>query len=285
MAVVRKAKVTVWETTDYEVFDSSNNNRRVDRVDELMKSMEKHGFIPAYTLHVRQLGTKKYRVIGGHNRLEAARRLGIPVLFTVCSDTATIHELERSNKKWSLNDFLHSFTQQGMSDYNYLRRFHNNSKIPVQECIHLLQSKKGLYGRQRADVFKDGDLYIENPNFGLRVSDMVTHLTGLGIRFARHTNFIRALRFLMVLNDFNGDQLKHKVKTFPDLLTKQSNTESYIDNIEYVHNYNMKAELKKPLAYLARQKILERRRESADLAQKTFQKSRKKNLTEQPTFH
>jgi hypothetical protein len=242
--------------------------------------MKKHGFIPAYPFHVRKARNGKYIIIGGHNRFEAAKSLNIPVKYIVTDDTATIHELEKASKSWSLADFLHSYTRQGISEYQYLSNFHRETKIPINECIHLLQDSRNLGCKTKSEVFKNGNLKITDPSFALKVADVVLYLSGLDFTFARHVNFVRALKTLMSLDEFLPVQFKHKIEVYPQLLKKQASTDAYMENIEKVYNYKEKVMDKISLVFNARRALMQKRQESVKKMVEIKERKKRKKLAD-----
>lgn len=109
--------ITVYATTDYEIFKKLDNNREPKSVKKIMKSIEKVGYIPSPLLC-----NEKMQVIDGQNRLEALKQLQLPVYYYVVEgigiDEARQMNLNRQN--WKPMDYIKSYAKEGNVSYKRL---------------------------------------------------------------------------------------------------------------------------------------------------------------------
>lgn len=106
------SNVTVYETTNYDMFRYIDGNRKIDQkhVKELAELINRDGqqqFV---------LITPSYGIYDGQHRVEACRQLGIPVKWIFTDKEKTTEDVQNLNispKKWTQKDFLYSLAQRG----------------------------------------------------------------------------------------------------------------------------------------------------------------------------
>ena len=129
------------ETTRYDSFKKLSGNRGINskNLNQLIDSIKQHNHLP---LHPIIVNTEMF-VIDGQHRLEAAKKLNVPVHYIISGETeekALYNHLISVNvnqKKWSLEDFFHLYAEK----YN---------KIDYKEFLDLMKllnlRPKGLIG-------------------------------------------------------------------------------------------------------------------------------------------
>lgn len=116
MAIKISDKV-IYETTDYDMFEKLLGNRDPKHEKAIIDSINKVGYIfDPITVN------EKYQIIDGQNRLEALRKLGLPVHFSIEKgigiDECRQMNIGRSN--WSTEDYIYSYAEIGSQDYRRL---------------------------------------------------------------------------------------------------------------------------------------------------------------------
>src|SRR5574344_417566 len=78
--MIKKPVNRIYRSSDLSIFKLCDKNRSINQghVKKLVKSMKVHGFLPD-PIRV----SDDYIVIDGQHRLEAARKVGIPVLYFI----------------------------------------------------------------------------------------------------------------------------------------------------------------------------------------------------------
>lgn len=238
-----KAKPKVVErqieiTTEYEVFERMPGNRPVDEghVADLMKRMRtKDLFTP---IQINQ----NFEVIDGQHRLEARRRLGLPVPFFCVSDYGLeeVQELNAQQKKWSIEDFTNSFIERGNKEYQVYQWFRRQYSLPHTLAVQLLMGDSSDSGRIGGHsvkaIFQGGQLKVNNLTAAkdkaemlLKISPYFTHWNNRG--------FVAALMFCLRKKAFDFAKFLHRVETNPTMLKPCATTEQYILLVEEIYNY------------------------------------------------
>src|SRR5689334_8786665 len=87
---------------DYEMFEMHAVNRDLHRVRRpklyraIRQSMIDEGFRTADAIRVCRIhGSKRLRIVGGHNRFDIAKELGLPIKYIIDDSAKTPHAVER----------------------------------------------------------------------------------------------------------------------------------------------------------------------------------------------
>lgn len=244
------------KTSDYSKFELCQFNRDVRKVKYLRKSMQNHGWIPAYPLHVRRNSRGKLEIVGGHHRFTVAQELGIPVLYVVSDDDATVHELEKATVHWSAQDYLASFVRCGYEQYRALEEYHNRTGITLQACISLLGGEAAL-SQNKIHKFKDGSFEITDRDYAETVASIICYCRDLGIDATRQI-FVQAISRCVRAKEFNVETFKARAASNPSMLTPQRSLQEQMAVIEHVYNFKAQQHNRVPLAFLVDQAMAAR---------------------------
>ncbi len=136
--------IVVYKETNYDLFKKLLGNREVgdERVNAIIESIKKIGYQP-----VPLLVNEKFEVIDGEGRLEACKRLSLPIYFEI-KENIGIEECIAMNIKmrnWVLIDFINSFAVQENSNYvsllNYKNKFPKLTEVEIAMCLSNAKSR------------------------------------------------------------------------------------------------------------------------------------------------
>lgn len=246
MAAKAKAKPKVIErqidiTSEYEVFERMPGNRPVDEghVADLMKRMRtKDLFTP---IQINQ----NFEVIDGQHRLEARKRLGLPVPFFCVNDYGLeeVQELNAQQKKWSIEDFTNSFIERGNKEYQVYQWFRRQYSLPHSLSVQLLMSDSfsgtndsRIGGNTVKAIFQGGQFKVQNLTVAKEKAEMLLKIQPYFSHW-NNRSFAQALMFCVRKKAFAFDKFLHRVETNPTMLKPCATTEQYIVLIEELYNY------------------------------------------------
>ena len=242
-------------TKNYALFELLPFNRDVRRLKPLESSMKKHGFIPAYPLHCVKNGNGKLRIKAGHHRFEVAKKLGLPVSYVVCSDDATVHELEHGTTPWALKDFLSSYCRIGSEPHKIIQCYVDTTGMSIGQVSSMLggecASSNNLVGKVKSDTFQ-----IKSTEHIDAVAHVVLGLKKMGVQFATSRNLVSALSLLVFLPEFDAEIFLHRVAVNTGMMMRQAKVVDYLAMIETI--YNRQAKNKVALAFLAKEAARQR---------------------------
>ena len=110
----------IYKTTDYDIFKKLIGNRDVgeDRVKKVTNSIEKIGLC-----NIPLLVNEKMEVIDGQARLEACRRMGLPVTYIIENGLGQKQciGLNNSSTNWKTMNYIESYAEEGNVSYMYFK--------------------------------------------------------------------------------------------------------------------------------------------------------------------
>lgn len=244
-------KYEVKSTTNYGLFELAELNRDVEAFKKVEKSMAAFGWIPAYPMHVMKGGNGKYQIKAGHHRFLAAKKLGIPVMYVVCNDPATIHDLEAATVPWSMKHYMQSYVRMGTPQYIAVKEYIEETGVPLGIAVSLLAGESAGSGN-KTDAFKRGVYKLGDPTHANQVKAVILHMKKCGIPFASNSLFVQALSKVLRVDTVDINRLKSKIGTHAAHFEKQPTLQKYLEAIEAI--YNRRSNAKAPLAFLANEK-------------------------------
>ena len=254
---------TVQTTKDYARFKYLDGNREL-----------KEGNIKAIQNQIAQHGQKipilvneRNEIIDGQHRLEACKRLGVPVKFIV-DVGATIDHVISANivgQKWALMDYVNRYRTQGNEHYNRLYEFiieckkHGISASAAMNILSNGKSYKGYYmyedGKLRqhsgsckvkklyyvGDDVKLGFFRLNNTQEPKERLDAIVQFKHFP--FYKKSFFINAILQVMRIDDFDVQRLRQAADTYPNRFVNEPDVEGFVRMFESVYNYRTKVKL------------------------------------------
>ncbi|HBA73501.1 MAG TPA: hypothetical protein DCZ63_15305 [Geobacter sp.] len=248
-----KAQLKV--TTNYKMFQLLDFNRDVKKTRDLEASMKEHGFIPAYPLHVVK-DNGKLKIKGGHHRFTVASKLGLPVYYTICEDSASIYALEKGTVRWSLNDYLTSSCRKGDTDCLVVAEYCQRTGIGAGLAIAMLGGESALATNKR-DLLKQETYKITGSAHAEAVATIVGTLKTLGFKWATAKLCVGSLSRIVMAGHANLSQLQKKITTFPSLLQNQATLNQFTDMWDTIYNHNARGK-RVPVGFLTNETMKER---------------------------
>lgn len=243
-------------TKNYAMFRPHGQQPQLNpkHISKLEASMAEHGFIQAKPIHCYPKNSFLY-VIDGHNRLEAAKRLGLSVYYVVGDESqASLIAAENiAVRKWGTAEFVNMYTIRGHKDYVILSKY-------IQRGVPLLQAASLLYG-ENADS-GNAILAIQDGTFRAKTTDRIDQIVYAMDELKDITPvvttriFIAALSALLFVTEFDLSQLITRIRQNPHMLSKTANREQMLVQLEDI--YNFRSGKKVPLAFMAKEALQSR---------------------------
>jgi len=243
-------------TSDYDKFEMFPSNRDVRKMKPLEDSFRKHGWIPAYPAHVERLPSGKLRIKDGHRRFTIAKKLGIPILYIVTHDDATIPQLEETRTSWSVDDYLQHHVRNGIPPYAIVREYRDRTGIPLGLCIGLLGGQTSASNFTKR--FKDGTFTVSKSPLAETVAEIVEVCRGIS-EAAALSLFVQALARCVLVPQFDVERFEKKLRVFGSALVKAPTLDGYTKEIEEIYNCHAPRGKQLNVAFLADQAARERK--------------------------
>jgi len=227
----------IYKTNQYDLFSYDDRNRPVDprRVRALVKSMREIGFINQ-PIKVSKAGI----ILDGQHRFEAAREVGVPLLFFVdYSKGDNYKKMSTSNrlgKMWTKQDHIHGLAKVGLKPYVLLSKFQTEfPEIKMTEQMMLLQNNTCTMNK---DDFGDGKWKHGDLNKGRMWGNQIMELKTFYPDFNKSI-FIRSM--IEIFNkhpEFTWNEFMKKVRLRPAMLYPCGDRRQYKMMIEKIYNHH-----------------------------------------------
>lgn len=228
-------KREVLKTKDYSIFKRLEGNRTVDesRVQKIIGSIESIGYVPQPIIV-----NEKMQVIDGQGRLEALKRMGMPVEYIVC-DGATIRQSQFMNATstlWGSMDYINSYAENGSKSYQRLQQMMTMYSVDIRTLLRLMNMNTN---GSAIRMMKEGTLFVSNDDFGKGLKRLPIYSAYIRVmkRFAGNAGIKKKVIFYLI--DHGG----YPHQQIIDTLTKCneddiicSSDERLIMSIEDVYN-------------------------------------------------
>src|SRR5690625_2284032 len=139
--ILQKPVNSVFETSDYDLFQLSKFNRNVLLRKEMLEQA-KEGFIAPIVVN------ENFVVIDGQHRLEASKKIGVPVTYIVMPglDENDIVRMNTVQKPWSLQNYIEAFANQGLEEYvklvDLIKAGHANVTVTTYVAMNNLGDRR-----------------------------------------------------------------------------------------------------------------------------------------------
>lgn len=242
-------------TDNYSIFEVHTFNREVKRTKNLENSMIKHGYMPAYPLNVKKGRNGKLVIKDGHHRFEVAKKLGIPVAYSIGSDTASPTETVLATNLWKLEDFLTAYIGIGKTDYIDVFDYHRKTGLSISLCANLLGGYVAESGNFSV-AFKKGTYKVNRDSYLSDVIyDFIKLFKELEIEISTDSKLINALSRIIIAKSCDTNNLKSKIIKNKQLIKKKSSMDEYTEMFADVYNYGERNRI--PLKFNTDEKIKE----------------------------
>lgn len=240
--MIKKPVNRIYRSSDLSIFKLCDKNRSINQghVKKLVKSMKVHGFLPD-PIRV----SDDYIVIDGQHRLEAARKVGIPVLYFIDNTGGNIVEKmvlkNTGHLAWSKMDYI--TVNLDKPSYRQLELF--RSKYPDFRLTEQLMFLSNSPTNVDKDLFASGRWVSKDIDIAVK---WVENLRSLKPYFEEGYNlsiFVRAMIEIMYESDKNGFDFKeflHKVELRPSSIYRCGDKRTYKQMIENIYNYRKRSD-------------------------------------------
>lgn len=133
------------KTQNYELFKKHPNNRPIDQanVKRLIASIQSRNLLEYRPMLV----DAQHQVIDGQHRLEAAKKLDLPIYYEVQEDMKIqdIILLNANQKNWTSEDYLNYYAGSSYEEYVKLEHFIKKHDLLYREALWYLGFNGGKY--------------------------------------------------------------------------------------------------------------------------------------------
>ena len=197
------------ETKRYDLFRLIDNNRKI-RIDNKFETLcEQISLTNGNTVPI--IVSSDYLVIDGQHRLEACKKLNLPVAYRMVDGDSQelMVTLNRTQRPWSTEDYIHKYVKQGNESYIALERELANYGHISKTLVYEFFSK---VARRIHSQIKEG-AYTFDSRGHVYFASLITLSEVLG-RDVYRTQFARAIKNVINRNShFSIEEFARKCQS------------------------------------------------------------------------
>jgi hypothetical protein len=244
--------ITLEKTYDYDAFTRIPGNRPVSeiKVRRLMRSFKER------YLGAEIIINSKNQIIDGQHRLEAAKRLGLPVWKHRVNGEG-INEVQRRNNNndvWRNRDFLHSYCELNVEPYVRLREFMKHypefglatAMVILSDNLRPDRDTKEyeINGERggKSKPFREGQFTIPDLGLAYENAGKIMQYKKFYKGFKRMV-FVQTLISLFKNKKFDNDTMLKKLELQPTSLVNCPSMEQYKLLLEGIYNFKSRSKV------------------------------------------
>lgn len=231
-------------TTNYSIFKKHESNRElVERnIVALMDSIQEENLLSLRPILV----DSQMRVIDGQHRLEAAKRLKLPVFYQMQEKMSNnaIYLLNNNQLKWGREDYVDYYASLGSEHYLKIKSFMKKNKIKLTIALAVLGVSKG--GGQ-VEKIKNGTFKFPNEMEEFDSLTKLQHLRKL-VDYLRQkimgrnvyisgATLAQAFIFFLNCKNVNFDIFMKKLPYRLDIIRPCARQDQYLEMFRDIYNF------------------------------------------------
>jgi hypothetical protein len=237
----------IYETTNYDQFKSFESNRPVES-SQIIESIKKNNLLKSHPIIV----TKDFYVIDGQHRLDAARKLKIPIYY-IQDLSLTEEDIStcQISKPWTIENFCHFYKSKN-EDYEFLFQMSRKYNTTISRLLGwcsksfevLLKYKQGKYKISYSKEFLE-----EKIEKFKQIRDAIFQITKRKLL----KNGEDAIWNIISMENYEHEVFLYKIDMYPSFVKAAVKFNTCLDIkealIETIYNRNNKSEAKKLFVY------------------------------------
>lgn len=232
--------MTIKSETNYRAFKFIKGNRPIveSKVKKLIEAVE--GGLNLFQ-YCPVLVNKEMYVIDGQHRLEACKRLKLPVYYCMVKDItlAQIAKLNSAQNKWKIDDFFNCFIETGNKEYKTLHLFAEKWSLSTNVAAQLMMNGSVNEGGGGfiSDTFREGLFVAKHPEQAHKIIKAVyDYQNVIDNKLLTTRAFIGAIQSLLKSPDYDHKAVVEKLTSKNLQISKKATYKEYIYHIEELFN-------------------------------------------------
>lgn len=232
-------------TKDYEMFKIIKENRNKDNPNykQLKKSIQTKQIKSAAIIINEHM-----QIIDGQHRFWICQELGLEVPYTieVGATEQDVRLLNTAGKNWSMYDHMTAYANAGLREYEKVKTFLNTYGFSINETLAMLRKRTRTNGPV-VTQFKQGLFKVADLSHAEKTAETILSFEPI-YQAARRRSFVFAMLDCLMVEGFDPERLKRKMKLQPNKIKAYVSWEECLLAIQKVYNYNETKERKLRLA-------------------------------------
>lgn len=219
-----KTITPIYETYDYEMFETVNGNRIVNSLNytKLFKSIEEKQLLIPICVN------ENLQIIDGQHRFNVCKELNKPIQFYI-TEGYTIEDVKRANlvgKNWSRIDFLNLFISQNNNSYIDFAEILDTYKINMNDLLKVFASVQDITLKDLSKDFDNGYFLSDGKEL---VRNFFNSLEDFKLfRNYRSAQFVGAFIKLYFHKDYSHEKMRERLIKRGSYVKKKGSIDEYL---------------------------------------------------------
>lgn len=226
----------IQSTQDYPLFKRISGNRTLSQphikrlLEAIQDSPETITFNPIIV-------NDRMEVIDGQHRLEAIKKLNLPVHYVKVSDIGldTVQKLNSVSKTWTPMDFAKSFAENGNDNYAVYIDFKNEFKLNHETLMRYLSQDYP----STTTSFKAGQFKVQNSAIAYVLCKQLLELSEYYERIT-YRNPSNGFYIVATSPLYNHDQMVRQFKVHGHRFQEQAFANDFARELERIYNFKQR---------------------------------------------
>jgi hypothetical protein len=224
----------IYETTNYDLFAKRKDNRPINETNVLiiMQGIRKVGQVQPISIN------NKGQIDDGQHRMEACKRLGIPVKYfmnNVNLATEDLAELQSAHAKWNMASYAHAFSDN--EDYRVYKEFSADYPEFSHSIILIMLSNSNSGSNiDMYDSFKKGKIIIKSYRKAVQLANTVRSFEPFFLGYKKKS-FVLAILHIMNHDDFDMERMMRKLPKRCKSILDFSKSEDFVQVLQEIYNW------------------------------------------------
>jgi hypothetical protein len=229
------------KTKNYNMFKTvKGGNRKLHEkhVEDLMLSISKENLLECSPILVNE----EFEVIDGQHRLEAAKRLDLPIYYIQKDQIGSqqISTLNSYRRDWKMSDYLDFYANSlQYPEYVKLKKLAEANNLHPTETLGFFMgnSADSFYSEFSKGNFRYKDSAVELIEFYKSYLDKVKMFYHKSPAVWHTQSFVRAFSYVISNPEINPSKFLEQVDKFGFLMDRRNGRKAYIELLLEMYNY------------------------------------------------
>lgn len=236
----------IQKTEDYSLFKRIDGNRTINKA-QVQKLYDSISADPELTKAAPIIVNDKMEVVDGQHRLEALKRLNLPVYYLQVNglNLSEVQKLNSATKVWTPYDYAKSFAELKNKNYITYLEFRHKYHLSHEVLVKYMAGGKDI----TTTMFRAGKFRTDN----LKEADKLCGQLSDLCEFYKQGNskaFAFAFKKIAINPEYDHEKMVAKIKQFGDKFLKPTPfVEDYLRQLERMYNHYVKADTERIRAF------------------------------------
>lgn len=229
------------KTTDYDCFKRLGGNAPINmaHLNRLTDAIQKNNLLEARPILINE----KMEVIDGQHRLEAAKRLGVPIFYIKIQGSGVddIAMLNSNQRNWKMEHYLHLYCDYlNNENYKRFRSWLKENNLCFTQGISFFIEESSI--SQCRKSFKDGEFIFDEKykeiaeNYTILLSKIVSTQRGIKRPWIQQS-FVRAFIAFCNNKEIEIRRFWEQFEKYPFIISVRASKQDYLELFYELYNY------------------------------------------------